>query len=151
MKDRFEQLKEIYKSQNIEIQTDFSKNNTVFNADLLITDWSAIAYEYAFTTKKPVLFINTPMKVMNPEYKKIDVEPFNIWARNEIGQVIETDNMDNISQVIEEMFKNNKKYSKKISKLLTESVYNIGNSSTLGAEYIIDCIQEKIKERKENK
>ena len=151
MKEKFEQLKDSYKDKNIEIQTDFSKNNTVFNADLLITDWSAIAYEYAFTTKKPVLFINTPMKVMNPEYEKIDVEPFNIWARNEIGQVIETDNMDNINQVIEEMFKNNKKYSKKISKLLTESVYNIGNSSSLGAEYIIECIQEKINERKGNK
>ena len=32
-------------------------------ADLLITDWSSIGYEYAYTTKKPVIFINTPMKM----------------------------------------------------------------------------------------
>ncbi len=50
----------------IEFQLDFSSNKTVFDADVLITDWSGIAYEYAFTTLKPVLFINTPMKIMNP-------------------------------------------------------------------------------------
>ena len=46
-------------------------NSTIFEADLMITDWSGIAYEYAYTTCKPVLFIDTPMKIMNPEYKKI--------------------------------------------------------------------------------
>lgn len=50
-----------------------------------MTDWSGIAYEYAFTTKKPVLFVDTPMKVMNPEYQKIDTVPINIWMRDVIG------------------------------------------------------------------
>lgn len=51
----------------------------------MITDWSGIAYEYAYTTCKPVLFIDTPMKIMNPEYKKIGIEPLNIWMRYESG------------------------------------------------------------------
>lgn len=59
----------------------FSSNDTVFNADLIITDWSGIAYEYAFTTLRPVLYINTPMKIMNPEYEKIGVVPINIFMR----------------------------------------------------------------------
>lgn len=59
-----EQLKARYAGRDdIEIQTDFSSNSTVFDSDLLITDWSDISWEFAFTTKKPVLFINTPMKL----------------------------------------------------------------------------------------
>ena len=55
MKDKFEKMKEEFKDdKNIEIQTDFSSNNTVFSADLMITDWSGIAQEYAYTTKKIV-------------------------------------------------------------------------------------------------
>ena len=49
-------------------QTDFSSNNDVFSSDILITDWSTIAFEYSFTTKHPTLFINTKMKVINLEY-----------------------------------------------------------------------------------
>ena len=86
MPEKMEGLKERYKDDtDIEIQTDFSSNSTVFEADLMITDWSGIAYEYAYTTCKPVLFIDTPMKIMNPEYKKIGIEPLNIWMRYEIG------------------------------------------------------------------
>ena len=149
MKEKFEQMKKDYENdKNIEIQTDFSSNDTVFNADLMITDWSGIAYEYSFTTKKPVVFIDTPMKIMNPEYKKIGVEPFNIWARDEIGKVVKLNEIDNLDKVVEDILKNQEKYKKKISKLVDESVYNLGNSGEVGAKYIIDAIQKKVKERR---
>ena len=41
-----------------------------------------------------------------------------------------------------------KKANKKISKLMEESVYNIGNSSEVGGKYIIKSIKNKINERK---
>ena len=149
MKDKFENMKEQFKdNKNIEIQTDFSSNSTVFNADLVITDWSAIAFEYSYTTKKPVLFVDTPMKIMNPDYKKIDVEPFNVWARNEIGQVVPVDECKNINKVVNKMLDDNLKYQEKIDKLVNESVYNLGNSAKVGATYIINSIQEKINKRK---
>ena len=152
MKEKFEKLKEKYKDQkNVEIQTDFSSNSTVFNATLLITDWSGIAYEYAFTTHKPVLFIDTPMKIMNPEYEKINVEPFNIWARYEVGEVLKVDEIKDINEVTQKMIMNQKEYSEKIEKMLKEYVYNIGKSSEVGAQYILKSIKNKIEEKKGGK
>ena len=148
MKEKFDQMKQKYeKNKNIIIQTDFSSNDTVFNADVMITDWSGIAYEYAFTTKKPVVFIDTPMKIMNPDYKKINVEPFNIWARSEIGKVVKVNELNKVNKIVEDMLNNQKDYNKKIDKLVNDSVYNIGNSSEIGANYIIETIQKKIEER----
>ena len=148
MKEKFDSMKDKYKdNKNIIIQTDFSSTDTVFNADLMITDWSGIAYEYTFTTKKPVIFIDTPMKIMNPDYKKIDVEPFNIWARDEIGKVVKVNELKKVNIIIEDMLKNQKDYNKRIDKLVNDSVYNIGNSAEVGANYIIDAIKKRIKER----
>lgn len=148
MKEKFDQMKQKYEdNDNIIIQTDFSSNDTVFNADIMITDWSGIAYEYAFTTKKPVVFIDTPMKIMNPDYKKINVEPFNIWARNEIGKVVKVNELKTVNKIIDEMLKHQKDYNKRIEKLVNDSVYNIGNSDEIGAEYIIDVIKKRVKER----
>ena len=148
MKEKFEALKEKYKgNKNIVIQTDFSSNNTIFNADILITDWSSIGYEYAYTTKKPVIFIDTPMKIMNPNYKDIDVEPINIWSRNIIGKSLRTDQLNDINKVITDFLNNGDKYEKKINEMLHDSIYNLGNSAEKGANYIIECIQDQIKER----
>lgn len=150
MQEKFDMLKEKYSNQkNVIIQTDFSSNSTVFNASLLITDWSGIAYEYSFTTKKPVIFIDTPMKIMNPEYEKLGVQPFNIWARDKIGKVIKTNEINCISEIVNDMLNNSEKYSKNINEIVEEYVYNLGNSDELGAKYILEAIQNKIKKRKE--
>ena len=50
--ERFEALKEKYEGiSNIEIQTDFSVTNPVMESDLLITDWSDIAWDEAVQPK----------------------------------------------------------------------------------------------------
>lgn len=148
MPERMQQLKDKYASDNdIEIQTDFSSNSTVFGADMMITDWSGICYEYAYTTCKPVLFIDTPMKVMNPEYKKIDVEPINIWMRDSIGASIKPDEMDKAAAVVEEMLNNADKYSERIDKFVHEYVYNLGHSAQVGGDYIINAVVRKINEK----
>lgn len=134
-------------SSNITIQTDFSSNNTVFDADLVITDWSGIAYEYAYTTFKPVLFVNTPMKIMNPEYKRIDTVPINIWMRDIIGAEIRPDEMDNVVKLASKLIDDSAKYRVKIEEFVNEYVYNLGNSAEIGAKYIIESLKEKIKNR----
>lgn len=151
MPERMEELKQRFAdNDDIEIQTDFSSNSTVFEADMMITDWSGIAYEYAYTTCKPVLFINTPMKVMNPEYKKIDVEPINIWMRESIGATLNPDEMDKVSDLVSDMLANAEQYRDRIEKFVNEYVYNLGHSSEVGAEYIIGEVIKKIQEKKNN-
>ena len=149
MPERMEELKQKYSvDRDIEIQTDFSSNSTVFEADMMITDWSGIAYEYAYTTCKPVLFINTPMKVMNPEYKKIEIEPINIWMRDSIGATLNPDEMDKASVIVEKMFDDAAMYRSRIDNFVHEYVYNLGHSSEVGAQYIVNEIVKKIQEKK---
>lgn len=133
---------------DIEIQTDFSSNNTVFEADVLITDWSGIAYEYAFTTQRPVLFINTPMKVQNAEYERIAVVPMNIWMRSEIGMILKPDEMEKVTVTIDKLIEEQNRYKDVILNYRNEYIYNLGQSSEIAAKYIIHSIQEKIKKRK---
>lgn len=148
-KEKMESLKQRYaENPDIEIQTDFSSNSTVFEADLMITDWSGIAYEYAYTTKKPVLFINTPMKVMNPEYDRIDTVPLNILLRDEIGCSLNLDQLDRLAETVDTLLGEKDNYAVKIGAFVDEYVYNLGNSARVGARYIIAQLQEKVRQRK---
>ena len=148
-KEFMEHLKEVYQTDpDIEIQTDFSSNNTVFEADIMITDWSGIAYEYAYTTQKPVIFINTPMKIMNPEYEKIGITPLNILLREEIGCSLDVDKVDTIDEKVEQLFRKKKDYYDIIGNFVDQYVYHLGNSAEVGAKYIISQLQKKAHERK---
>lgn len=136
-------LKEHYKGyDNFELQLDFSSNDTVFNADVLMTDWSGIGYEYSFTTLKPTLFINTPMKVMNPDYEEIGVVPFDIEIRDQVGISVETDNLETLGDVIDQLLEG-KKYSKEaMAEVRDKYLYNVSKSGPIGADYLIGKLIE---------
>ena len=146
----FEQLQARYADDDdVEIQTDFSSNATVFNADLLITDWSDIAWEFCFTTKKPVLFIDTPMKIMNPDWEKIEEKPMNIVCRERVGAILRPEEIDRAAETAEALLRGQERYRQSITDCLNESVYHLGESARVEASYIISAIQRKIQERKE--
>ena len=143
-REKLEKIKEKYADNpNITVQMDFSATDTVWKADLLVTDWSDIALEYAFCTKKPILFVNTPMKVMNPEYTKIDIVPINIEIREIAGQTAEVDELDKVPEIIDNLFGNKELYEKKISAYLNEQVYNVGKSAEIGGKYIVHQLMER--------
>lgn len=149
---KMEQLKAMFaQSGDIVIQTDFSSNRTVFEADLLITDWSDIAYEYAFTTGRQVLFVDTPVKVMNPEYQRIDTEPFNIWIRERIGRVLKPEDAGAAAEVVKEILNHAGDKKESVRGIAREYVYNPGTSAQVGAKYIVRRIQKKATQRKGEK
>lgn len=134
-------LKEVYEPQGIEIQTDFSSNNPVLEADLLITDWSGISWEYAFTTLRPILFIDTPMKVMNPEYQKIDVVPLNILLRSELGKNLKLDELDQTAETVKYLLEHTDEYHQRIDELAHQYLYNLDHSAEVGGRFIIEALR----------
>lgn len=142
--EKFEELKDKFRDNgNITVQTDFSSNNPVMESDILITDWSDIAWEFAFVTKRPVLFIDSPMKVMNNEYDKLGMEPMNLTLRTEVGAVVKPDELEKANGVIADMLAKREEYAEKIQKVYEEHVYNIGKSDKLSGRYIIKRLTGK--------
>ncbi len=148
--DYINSLKQKYEPEGIEIQTDFNSNNPVLEADILITDWSDISWEYAFTTKRPVLFIDTPMKIMNPEYQKIEIVPLNILLRDKIGQNLMLNELNKAKEVVEHLLNYSAEYAEQIEKIAHQYLYNLGCSSEVGAKCIINAIQNKIAKKGEH-
>ena len=135
--------------EDFEIQTDFSSNSTVYTSDVVITDWSSIAQEFSYSTKKPSLFINTPMKVMNPEWQKIDIVPMDIWGRDKIGVSVDIDDLNKIDEIVNEMLLNEDKYKEDIEDFLYNYLYNFGCAAEVGGQYIIEQVLKSRTEKEE--
>lgn len=136
-------LKEKYAGySDFEMQMDFSSNETVYNADILMTDWSGIAYEYSFSTLKPILYINTPMKMLNPDYEEIGVTPFDIVIRDQMGVSLEIDQIETINEVVEKLLYNDDYSRENMRKMREKYLYNVSGSAKAGADYIIKRLIE---------
>ena len=146
---KFEQIEHEcakFPAEQFQMQTDFSSNETVFQAALLVTDWSSIGYEYALATKKPVLFINTPMKVVNPQIAEMekDYEPFDLQMRKVMGTALEIDDVArNAGQTAKKLISEGGNYREIIQNVREKHVYNFGKSGQYGARYIINSLRDR--------
>lgn len=125
---------------NLKFETDFSNATSVFDVDILITDWSAIAFEFAFTTKRPVIFVDTPMKVTNPEYAKIGIEPNDISYRRRLGFSVNLSRIDEVECRINEICANQKAIAREIEETLNRDYFNPGHSGEVAGKYILDSL-----------
>ena len=140
--EKLKALAQKYAEKGVEVQMDFSSNKTVYTADLLVTDWSSIAFEYAFSTLKPVLFINTPMKVVNPNYKELTSVPVDIELRDKVGISLEENALDGLRPAVEKLLFDNQFSRESLRRMKEQYIYNVGNSGKVGAEYIINRLVE---------
>lgn len=137
--------------EGLTFELDFSSNKSIYSSDLMITDWSGISFEFSFATKRPTLFVNTKMKVLNPNWEKINCTPIEITLRDEIGVSIEKSDVKDISSVVGGMFSRAGEFEDKIDAALHKAVYNVGNSNPVGAKYILDRLLDVQKRRKNKK
>lgn len=119
-------------------ETDFSSNTTIFMADLVITDWSGIAYEFSFSTLQPSLFIDTPMKVLNPEYTRYKSPLTDLVWRNLVGVSLPLDGLTHTRETVEKLIAEKESYRQKIKSLREKCLFNIGKSGEVGGKYILE-------------
>ena len=143
---KMQAIAEKYKDESdVVVEMDFAQNTSIYDADILITDWSGIAYEYAFTTKRPVIFINTPMKVVNPEWERIGMTPTNITFRDLAGVSVNTDALSRIPEVIDDVLSHPDTFRERIEKMLTDYFFNPGKAGEVAGKYILETLINKKK------
>lgn len=130
---------------DFQVELDFSSNESIYTADLLITDWSGIAFEYTFSTLRPCLFIDTPIKAYNPDYTQYKNQPQDILWRNLVGVSVDPAQLESVDQTVAKLLQSAPEYEEKIRALRAENVYNLGQAGRAGGQYILQQLQKRKK------
>ena len=137
--------------EGLTFELDFTANKSVYSSDLLITDWSGISLEFSFATGKPVLFVNTKIKSLNPNWQKIELTPVEISLRSQIGVALDKDELSRTAEVADDLITNRAQYTEKIREVLDGFLYNIGDNGKTGAMYVLRRIKAIQTAKKANK
>ena len=128
------------KNPNFTFEDGIIPSEYFHNSICMVSDWSGISMEYAFTFKRPIIFIDVPKKVLNPNSSDILLEPIEISLRSKLGYIVTPNNLKIIPELIKDSTKNNK-FSQQIQKIRSETVFNIGESAKIGADFIQQLIK----------
>ena len=124
------------------LETDTSSYDSFYTSDCMISDWSGVSMEYAFALDRPVIFVDVPKKINNPDFEDIHCEPIEISIRTEIGDVISPNQLGELPKKINSLLENLEKFRKRIHGVRLKTVFNIGRSRIIGAKHIVKIADE---------
>jgi hypothetical protein len=125
---------------NFHLEENITSLNSLFESDLLITDYSGISLEYILALKKPVLFINSSKKLNNDEYSKIELHSIENQLRNYFGYQLETKKIDKILDLIKTIENNGIPKKDELQKFIDNNFYNKGKAAEKVADEIFKLI-----------
>ncbi len=132
-----------YQGGDLTFELNFTDSSSIFDSDLVISDWSGTAYEFAFVTEKPAVFINTPPKIHNSEYDQYPMKPLELTLRAQVGVELGMDELDGLERAVADLLTRQEEYRDQIHRILGETIANFGQSAKIGAEYLISQLKER--------
>jgi YidC/Oxa1 family membrane protein insertase len=118
------------------LDDDVDSIGPLVESDIMITDWSGAAFDFAFGLERPVLFVDLPKKVRNPNHGLIGIEPVELSLRGQLGRVIAVRDAPNIAQHVLDMMSEPTRWRQSVQELRGRTVYNVGRSGYVGARYL---------------
>ena len=136
--------------EQLHFEGDFSSNESIYTSDVLITDWSSISCEFSFSTLKPCIFIDTPMKERNTTWRDWNMEPTDITLRNKIGVSFAPDALAGLAETVDSMIAHPDDWSERIKDIRDGFIFNLGHGGEIAGEYLLSAVLEKQEAREAN-
>lgn len=137
-KKRFKQIQKLV-GQYASITIDHLPNiiDRLSVTDILITDRSGIALEFAFGREKPVLFIETALKQTNADWPELNIEPIENNLRSVVGSTVAPGSMDELPEKIKQLLSANTSFAQQMKEFGATLFYNSPGAYNKGVEYIL--------------
>tara|TARA_B100001057_G_C22791810_1_gene927907 strand:+ start:508 stop:1647 length:1140 start_codon:yes stop_codon:yes gene_type:complete len=131
-KNELREIHDRYKNNPLfSIEESLEGNESLLKSDIMISDWSGAAIEFALAFDKPVIFCKVPQKINNINYKDIQIEPIEVSIRNKIGLI--WDGLSPIDNMIKLSIKKN---NNNLSTLKENYCFNLGFSDDVFVEIL---------------
>jgi hypothetical protein len=127
---------------NFILEQNITNFNSFLKSDIMISDWSGVALEFAFTFERPVIYIDVPKKTHNPDFTDIPHIPIEVSIRDKIGIIVSPSDVKSIPRKIEELNIKSEFMKEQIKKIRDNTIFNIGKSNYIGAEQIFKILTQ---------
>ncbi|WP_288622147.1 CDP-glycerol glycerophosphotransferase family protein [uncultured Brachyspira sp.] len=139
-KDIIDKFQNRYKDKN-NVEWDFNRVNiySLSKADIMISDFSGVIFDYAFLFEKPVIIPSFTFDKRGTDAIEIDEEVWTFETIPKISFKLDENNFSNISKIIEDSI-NNETLKNNILKAKEEAYMYEGQASKRAAQFLNDML-----------
>ncbi len=123
----------------------WNRDNDNFEAladsDIMISDFSAVNFDYAFVFDKPLIYSNTGFTKNLYDAWRFEEDPWNVATPRRIGIELTKENIPNLKQIIDDSI-GNMSLDEARNEAKNETWCNIGSSAKVIADYLADKYEE---------
>ena len=123
----------------------WNRDNDNFEAladsDIMISDFSAVNFDYAFVFDKPLIYSNTGFTKNLYDAWRFEEDPWNVATPRRIGIELTKENIPNLKQIIDDSI-GNTSLDEARNEAKNETWCNIGSSAKVIADYLADKYEE---------
>lgn len=110
-------------------------------ADIMISDFSGVIFDYAFLFNRPIVYVNNEVNREIYDYSVLDEEPWLYQKIRKIGVELTKENFSQIKNIIENL-NQNETIEKEIYNAKEEAWQSIGESGKNAVDFLIKKQQE---------
>jgi YidC/Oxa1 family membrane protein insertase len=125
------------------------ETDSIMRSDVMVSDWSAMALEYSMGLEKPVLFIDVPRRIRNPNWQELGIEPVETTIREQVGEIVSPGSLQDAPAAIERLISHPERFQEKMKELRESMVFRLGHSIPDGAEEIARLADERLAARRQ--
>jgi hypothetical protein len=137
-------IRDRYQHQPIfHLEEDMNAIESWLRSDVMISDWSGAAIEYALALGRPIIYVDTPQKAVNPAWRDIDAVPFEDMIRSHIGSVVDPTDIATLPNLIEAELARPNAGRADVASMRARWVFNVGRSSLCAADYLASILRSR--------
>lgn len=143
--DMLKRLEERYKDY-ANVEWDYNRDNiySMKKADIMISDFSGIVFDYTFLCNKPVMYVNTDMDLRPYDAYDLNKQLWQFSVLEKMGIKLEEKDFANIKEVIQNA--SDSPELAKQRKIAKETAWmNIGKAGEKIADYMISTVEKQSK------
>jgi YidC/Oxa1 family membrane protein insertase len=122
------------------LDNSFSSSATLLESDLIVSDWSGAAHDFALGLLRPAIFMDTPQKAHNDIYPQLNIECYEDVVREELGALVSLHQADSLPDVVNSLLDDRIEWQQRLKLLRSQVLFNPGEAITVAAMQILDLI-----------
>ncbi|AZD51862.1 CDP-glycerol glycerophosphotransferase family protein [Pseudomonas chlororaphis] len=137
-----DQIAEYYRDEpRFSLDENGDGSASLLSSDIMLSDWSGAALEFALGLERPVVFADVPRKVLNPDYSTLGLEPIEVQVREQLGVVVPTEKLTELGDIVQAIATDSKRWQTVLRDARQRWIYNAGQSGDTAAAYLVSLIK----------
>ncbi|MCA8962593.1 MAG: hypothetical protein KDC38_18840 [Planctomycetes bacterium] len=107
----------------------------LFSSQLVVTDWSDLALQYALGMERPVVFIDVP-RTDRRAAGTVRRRPIEVALRDRLGRIVDTEKLPDIARICDRVMRGGTPDAESLERLRSQVVYHASLSGAIGSAAI---------------